>query len=57
LELQNRERERRVRKEHISIIAELLQADHEDLHTLWLADQVTVIVDEQKQDIKKSIVR
>jgi transcriptional regulator with XRE-family HTH domain len=41
--------ERRARKEHISIIAELLQVDCEELLTLWLADQVTAVVaDEQK---------
>jgi transcriptional regulator with XRE-family HTH domain len=40
---------RRARKEHISIIAELLQADTEELLTLWLADQVSAVVaDEQK---------
>jgi transcriptional regulator with XRE-family HTH domain len=36
--------ERRARKEHLSILAELLQADREELLTLWLADQVTAVV-------------
>jgi DNA-binding XRE family transcriptional regulator len=37
-------------KEHILIIAELLQGDGEELLTLWLADQITAVVvtDEQK---------
>jgi DNA-binding XRE family transcriptional regulator len=41
--------ERRARKEHISIIAELLQADCEKLLTLWLADQVTAVVADEKE--------
>jgi transcriptional regulator with XRE-family HTH domain len=36
--------ERRARKEHIPIIAELLQGDREELLALWLADQVTAVV-------------
>jgi transcriptional regulator with XRE-family HTH domain len=41
--------ERRARKEHISIITELLQADYEELLTLWLADQVTAVVADEKE--------
>jgi transcriptional regulator with XRE-family HTH domain len=41
--------ERRARKEHISIIAELLQAEYEELLTLWLADQVTAVVADEKE--------
>ncbi|MDR1632441.1 MAG: helix-turn-helix domain-containing protein [Dysgonamonadaceae bacterium] len=41
--------ERRARKEHISIIAELLQADYEELLKLWLADQVTAVVADEKE--------
>jgi transcriptional regulator with XRE-family HTH domain len=41
--------ERRVRKEHISIIAELLQSDRAELLTLWLADQVTAVVANEKE--------
>jgi len=41
--------ERRARKEHISIIAEILQADYEELLTLWLADQVTAVVADEKE--------
>jgi transcriptional regulator with XRE-family HTH domain len=41
--------DRRVRKEYIPIIAELLQADYEELLKLWLADQVTTIVADEKK--------
>ena len=42
--------DRRAKREQILLIAEILQANHEELLTLWLADQVTVVVaaDEQK---------
>jgi transcriptional regulator with XRE-family HTH domain len=40
--------ERRARKEHLSILAELLQADREELLTLWLADQVIAVMDNDK---------
>jgi transcriptional regulator with XRE-family HTH domain len=40
--------ERRAKKEYISVIAELLQTDYEELLKLWLADQVVYeIADEQ----------
>jgi transcriptional regulator with XRE-family HTH domain len=38
--------ERRARKEYISVIAELLQADYGELLKLWLADQVYDLVGE-----------
>jgi transcriptional regulator with XRE-family HTH domain len=38
--------ERRARKEHIAIIAEILKADYEELLKLWLADQVYDLVGE-----------
>jgi transcriptional regulator with XRE-family HTH domain len=41
--------DRRARKEYIPIIAELLQADYEELLTLWLADQVTAVVVDEKE--------
>ncbi|MDR0602777.1 MAG: helix-turn-helix transcriptional regulator, partial [Bacteroidales bacterium] len=41
--------ERRARKEHLSILSELLQADREELLTLWLADQVTAMVANEKE--------
>ena len=41
--------ERRARKEYISIIAELLQADYEELLKFWLADQVAAVVADEKE--------
>jgi transcriptional regulator with XRE-family HTH domain len=41
--------ERRARKEHIPIIANLLQGDRVELLTLWLADQVTAAMAEDKE--------
>jgi transcriptional regulator with XRE-family HTH domain len=41
--------ERRARKEYIAIIAEMLHADYEELLTLWLADQVTAVVEDEKE--------
>jgi transcriptional regulator with XRE-family HTH domain len=41
--------ERRARKEHIPIIAELLDADKDELLTFWLADQVTAMVADEKE--------
>ncbi|GAB6393795.1 MAG: helix-turn-helix transcriptional regulator [Bacteroidales bacterium] len=36
--------ERRAKKEHLSILADILHADREELLTLWLADQVAEVV-------------
>ena len=41
--------ERRAKREQIPIIAELLQTDPEELLTLWLADQVTAVVEDDKE--------
>ncbi|GHU65739.1 hypothetical protein FACS1894123_11740 [Bacteroidia bacterium] len=41
--------ERRARKEHIPIIAELLQADEKELLTLWLVEQVMAVVADEKE--------
>ena len=41
--------ERRARKEHISVIAEILQTETEELLTLWLADQVAAVVENEKE--------
>jgi DNA-binding XRE family transcriptional regulator len=41
--------DRRVRKEYIPIIAKLLDADEKELLTLWLADQVTTVVSDEKE--------
>ena len=43
--------ERPIKKEQIAILADILQADKEELLTLWLADQVyDVLKDEQQAD-------
>jgi transcriptional regulator with XRE-family HTH domain len=41
--------DRRARKEYIPVIAELLQTDYEELLKLWLADQVTAVVADEKE--------
>jgi hypothetical protein len=41
--------ERHARKERIPIIAELLQADKDELLTLWLAEQVTAMMTDEKE--------
>ncbi|MDR1553192.1 MAG: helix-turn-helix domain-containing protein [Prevotellaceae bacterium] len=41
--------ERRARKEYIPVIADLLQADYEELLKFWLADQVTAVVADEKE--------
>jgi transcriptional regulator with XRE-family HTH domain len=48
--------ERRARKEHIPIIAEMLQTDEKKLLTLWLADQVTATVADEK-DIANMVLK
>jgi transcriptional regulator with XRE-family HTH domain len=47
--------ERRARKEHIPIIAELLQGDREELLTLWLADQITAVVEDEQKVAGKAL--
>jgi transcriptional regulator with XRE-family HTH domain len=41
--------ERRARKKYISVIAELLQTDYGELLKLWLADQVTAVMVDEKE--------
>ena len=41
--------ERRVKRDQIAIIAQLLQADPEELLTLWLADQVAEVVGNEEK--------
>jgi len=54
--------ERRVKRDQIAIIAQLLQADPEELLTLWLADQVAEVVGNDKEisdkvlDVAKQIL-
>lgn len=48
--------ERRVKKEQVILIAQILQTNSEDLLSLWLADQVAaVIADEAK--IAKTVLK
>jgi len=44
---------RRAKREHIPIIAEILQAEPEKLLTLWFADQVTEIAGKDKGILDK----
>jgi transcriptional regulator with XRE-family HTH domain len=41
--------ERRARKEHITIIADLLQTDYVELMKLWLADKIAAVVADDKE--------
>ncbi|MDR2584699.1 MAG: helix-turn-helix domain-containing protein [Prevotellaceae bacterium] len=41
--------ERRVRREQVFMIAELLKADKDELLTLWLAGQVAAVVEDDKE--------
>ena len=41
--------ERRAKREHIPIIAEILQTNSEELLTLWLADQVATVMKEDNK--------
>ncbi|MDR2131643.1 MAG: helix-turn-helix domain-containing protein [Odoribacteraceae bacterium] len=41
--------DRRARKEYLSIIAEILHADYEELLKFWLADQITAVVADEKE--------
>jgi transcriptional regulator with XRE-family HTH domain len=48
--------ERRARKEHLSILAELLQSDREELLTLWLADQIVEVVEDEQAVADKALI-
>jgi transcriptional regulator with XRE-family HTH domain len=41
--------ERKAKREQLVIIAELLKADEKELLALWLADQVTAVVEDDKE--------
>jgi transcriptional regulator with XRE-family HTH domain len=47
--------ERRPKREQVVIIAELLQTDEKELLSLWLADQVTAVVAEEKDIAEKAL--
>lgn len=46
--------ERRAKKEQIPIIAKILQADHEELLALWLADKIIATIGEEKKIVGKA---
>lgn len=39
--------ERPIKKEQIAILADLLKADKQELQTLWLADQLYNVIEDQ----------
>ena len=41
--------DRQAKREHIPFIAEILRTDREELLALWLADQVTAVMEEDKE--------
>lgn len=45
--------DRRAKREQIPMIAEILQADPEELLTLWLADKVTEVLNDEKDMAEK----
>jgi len=47
--------ERRVKREQVVIIAELLQTDEKELLSLWLADQLTAVVADEKELSNKAL--
>jgi transcriptional regulator with XRE-family HTH domain len=47
--------ERRVKREQVIIIAELLQTDEKELLSLWLADQLTAVVADEKELSNKAL--
>jgi len=47
--------ERKAKREQLSIIAELLEADKDELLRLWLADRVTAVEAEEKRVANKAL--
>ena len=47
--------ERRVKAEQVVIIADLLKTDKDELLALWLADQVTALVTDEKTVVDKAL--
>ena len=47
--------DRRAKREQIPMIAEILQADPEELLILWLADKVTEVLDDEKELAGKAL--
>ena len=47
--------ERKCKREHVKLIAQKLHADEKELLTIWLADKVLDVVDEE-QEIKRDAI-
>lgn len=47
--------ERRVKAEQVVIIADTLKADKDELLALWLADQVTAVVEDEHKVADKAL--
>jgi transcriptional regulator with XRE-family HTH domain len=47
--------ERKVRREQIVVIAKLLKANKDELLSLWLADQLTAVVADEKRIANKAL--
>ena len=47
--------ERKAKREHVKLIAQKLNVDEKDLLTIWLADKVLDVVDEE-QEIKRDAI-
>ena len=47
--------ERRVKAEQVVIIANLLETDKDELLALWLADQVTAVVEDKQKVADKAM--
>ena len=41
--------ERKFKREQVMAIAKLLQTDERDLLTLWLTDQITAVIEDEKE--------
>ena len=47
--------ERKAKREHVKLIAQKLNVDEKELLTIWLADKVLDVVDEE-QEIKREAI-
>jgi transcriptional regulator with XRE-family HTH domain len=47
--------ERRVKVEQVVVIAKLLKTDKDKLLALWLADQVTAVVEDEQKVVDKAL--
>ena len=47
--------DRRAKREQVVIIAKLLHADEKELLTLWLAEQIAVVVADEKDIVDRAL--